>query len=146
LIAIFVRSWRNNLNQVTQVTRYVQPDWGYFEWTEQIISINPYKLIQNLFVMILKNIFMPHLKKIIWWQWHATPWERRLFLDSVHWQITSTFKPIKTHIKCDSKINLYTCILNEVIVRYSSLQPFTREHRGRPGLAIMKILCHIFII
>jgi hypothetical protein len=21
----------------------VQPDWGYFEWTEQIISINPYK-------------------------------------------------------------------------------------------------------
>ena len=21
----------------------VQPDWGYFEWTEQIISINSYK-------------------------------------------------------------------------------------------------------
>jgi hypothetical protein len=36
----------------------VQPDWGYFEWTEQIISINPYKLIQTLFVMILKNIFI----------------------------------------------------------------------------------------
>jgi hypothetical protein len=27
----------------------VQPDWGYFEWTEQIISINPYKLIQTFF-------------------------------------------------------------------------------------------------
>ena len=26
-------------------------------WTEQIISINPYKLIQTFFVMILKNIF-----------------------------------------------------------------------------------------
>jgi hypothetical protein len=36
----------------------VQPDWGYFEWTEQIISINPYKLIQIIFVMILKNIFI----------------------------------------------------------------------------------------
>jgi hypothetical protein len=30
--------------------RCVQPDWGYFEWTEQIISINPYKLIQTFFV------------------------------------------------------------------------------------------------
>jgi hypothetical protein len=27
----------------------VQPDWGYFEWTEQIISINPYKLTQTFF-------------------------------------------------------------------------------------------------
>ena len=36
----------------------VQPDWGYFEWTEQIISINPYKLIQAFFAMILKNIFI----------------------------------------------------------------------------------------
>jgi hypothetical protein len=36
----------------------VQPDWGYFEWTEQIISINPYKLIQTFFVMTLKNIFI----------------------------------------------------------------------------------------
>jgi hypothetical protein len=33
-----------------------KPDWGYFEWTEQIILINPYKLIQTFFVMILKNI------------------------------------------------------------------------------------------
>ena len=24
----------------------VQPDWGYLEWTEQIISSNPYKLIK----------------------------------------------------------------------------------------------------
>ena len=38
--------------QITQ--GYVQPDWGYFEWTEQIISINPFKLIQTFFVMILK--------------------------------------------------------------------------------------------
>jgi hypothetical protein len=37
---------------------YVQPDGGYFEWTEQIISINPYKLIQTFFVMILKNILI----------------------------------------------------------------------------------------
>ena len=36
----------------------VQPDWGYFEWTEQIISIIPYKLIQTFFAMILKNIFI----------------------------------------------------------------------------------------
>ena len=36
----------------------VQPDWGYFEWTEQIISINPYKLIQTFFALILKNIFI----------------------------------------------------------------------------------------
>jgi hypothetical protein len=42
--------------RVTQVC--AQPDWGYFEWTEQIISINPYKLIQPFFVMILKNIFI----------------------------------------------------------------------------------------
>jgi hypothetical protein len=38
--------------------RCVQPDWGYFEWTKQIISINPYKLIQTFFFMILKNIFI----------------------------------------------------------------------------------------
>jgi hypothetical protein len=36
----------------------VQPDWGYFELTEQIISINPYKLIQAFFAMILKNKFI----------------------------------------------------------------------------------------
>ena len=34
-------------NRVTQGC--IQPDWGYFEWTEQIISINPYKLIQTFF-------------------------------------------------------------------------------------------------
>jgi hypothetical protein len=36
----------------------VQPDWSYFEWTEQNISINPYKLIQTFFAMILKNIYI----------------------------------------------------------------------------------------
>jgi len=50
----FFGSWRNN--RVTQGC--VQPDWGYFEWTEQIISLNPYKLIQTFFAMILKNIFI----------------------------------------------------------------------------------------
>ena len=58
-------SWRNNLNQVVHTVKpayrvrqgCVQPDWGYFEWTEQIISINPYKLIQTFFVMILKNVY-----------------------------------------------------------------------------------------
>jgi len=34
---------------------------------------------------------VPHLKEITRWQQHATPWERYLLLDSVHWQITSTF-------------------------------------------------------
>jgi hypothetical protein len=33
----------------------VQPDWGYLELSEQIISINPYKLFQTFFAMILKN-------------------------------------------------------------------------------------------
>ena len=52
-------SWRNNLNQVVHTVQgCVQPEWDYFEWTEQIISINPYKLIQTFFVMILKNIFI----------------------------------------------------------------------------------------
>ena len=52
---------------------------------------------------------MPHLKKITWWQRHATPWERRLFLDSVHWQITSTFETNQNTYKmtCDSKINWF---------------------------------------
>ena len=51
---------------------------------------------------------MSHLKKITWWQRHATPWERRLFLDSVHWQITSTYYTNQDTYKmtCDSKINL----------------------------------------
>jgi hypothetical protein len=45
----------------------VQPDWGYFEWTEQIISINPYKLIQTFFVMILreKYIYFFKIRQII---------------------------------------------------------------------------------
>jgi hypothetical protein len=30
----------------------------FFEWTEQIISINPYKLIKTFFAMILKNMFI----------------------------------------------------------------------------------------
>jgi hypothetical protein len=47
---------RNNLNRVTQECE--QPNWGYFGLTEQISSINPYKLIQTFFVMILKNIFI----------------------------------------------------------------------------------------
>jgi hypothetical protein len=36
----------------------VHTDWGYFEWTEQIISINPYISTQTFFDMILKNIFI----------------------------------------------------------------------------------------
>jgi hypothetical protein len=36
----------------------VQPDWGYFEWTEQIITINPYELIQTFFAMILNNLLI----------------------------------------------------------------------------------------
>ena len=42
----------------TPLRNLIRPDWGYFEWTKQIISINPYKLIQAFFVMILKNIFI----------------------------------------------------------------------------------------
>jgi hypothetical protein len=37
---------------------FVQPDWGYFKWIEEIISINTYKLIQTFVVMILKNILI----------------------------------------------------------------------------------------
>ena len=50
---------------------------------------------------------MPHLKKITWWQRHATPWERRLFIDSLHWQVTSIFQTNQNTYKmtCDSKIN-----------------------------------------
>jgi hypothetical protein len=50
-----------DLHGVTRVACYArvaQPDWGYFEWTEQIISIIPYTLIQTFFAMILKNIFI----------------------------------------------------------------------------------------
>jgi hypothetical protein len=36
----------------------VHPDWGYFELTEQMISMKPIKLIQTCFAMILKNIFI----------------------------------------------------------------------------------------
>ena len=47
---------------------------------------------------------MPHLKKSTWWQRHATPWGRRLFLDSVtleiqlskrwrEWDPTNQFNP-----------------------------------------------------
>ena len=35
--------------EITSIRLYtpckLRKDWGYFEWTEQIISINPYKLI-----------------------------------------------------------------------------------------------------
>jgi hypothetical protein len=51
--------------QVTQVC--VQPDLGYFEWTEQIISINPYKLIQTFLVHLAKgNVsFCHHLASVV---------------------------------------------------------------------------------
>jgi hypothetical protein len=45
-------------DRVTRTPLQIDPDWGYFEWTEQIISINPYKLMQTFFVMILENIFI----------------------------------------------------------------------------------------
>jgi hypothetical protein len=35
----------------------VQPNRGYFEWTEQIISINPYKLIHFFCYDIEKYIY-----------------------------------------------------------------------------------------
>ena len=59
---------------------------------------------------------MPHLKKITWWQRHATPWEWRLFLDSVHWQITSTQTKNTYKMICDSKIYLYTNNLHQLIL------------------------------
>jgi hypothetical protein len=47
---IFTDETKKTLKDWSQVTQgCVQPDWGYFEWTEQIISINPYKLIQTFF-------------------------------------------------------------------------------------------------
>ena len=47
-----IKDWSQRVTQGR-----VQPDWGYFEWIEQIISINPYKLI-HFFYMILKNILI----------------------------------------------------------------------------------------
>ena len=38
-------------HRITQAC--VQPDRGYFKWTEQIISINPYKLILFFFLLFL---------------------------------------------------------------------------------------------
>jgi hypothetical protein len=70
IIDIYLRIDRNFCSvheEITSIRLYtpcnpmqgcVQPDWGYFEWTEQIISINAYKLIQTFFAMILKNIFI----------------------------------------------------------------------------------------
>jgi hypothetical protein len=52
---------------------------------------------------------VPHLKKMAWWQRHAKRWERRLFLDSVHWQITSTNQNTYK-MTCDSKINLFVFV------------------------------------
>jgi hypothetical protein len=54
----FFVSWRNKLKQVVHTVRCAQPDCGYLEWTEQIISINSYILIQTFFAMILKNILI----------------------------------------------------------------------------------------
>jgi hypothetical protein len=39
-------------------------DWGYFEWTEQIISINSYKLTQACFAMILKTYVISILRSV----------------------------------------------------------------------------------
>ena len=53
--------------EITSIRLYT-PDWGYFEWTEQIISINPDKLIQinsNFFVMIEKYIYFSKIRQII---------------------------------------------------------------------------------
>jgi hypothetical protein len=51
-------------HRVTQ--RCVQPDWGYFEWTEQIITINPYRLIQSIFCYdIEKYIYFFKIRQII---------------------------------------------------------------------------------
>jgi hypothetical protein len=50
-----------------------------------------------------------HLKKITRWQRHATPWEWRLFSDSVHMKITSTFLTNQNTYKmtCGSKKIIY---------------------------------------
>jgi hypothetical protein len=70
----FVRVIRNNLrlytplhnqHEITSIRLYtlcnpqgcVQSDWGYFEWTEQIISINPYKNYFCYDIIIEKYIY-----------------------------------------------------------------------------------------
>ena len=58
-------SWRNNLNQVVH-TVYPVLRKGYFERTEQIISINPYKLIQTFYCYdIEKYIYFVKIRQII---------------------------------------------------------------------------------
>jgi hypothetical protein len=54
---------QNNLNRVTQECE--QPDCGYFALTEQIISINPYKLIQFFCYDIDKYIYFFKIRQII---------------------------------------------------------------------------------
>ena len=54
-----LRKWPQSgcTHSVTRVQGCVQPNWGYFEWTEQIISINPYKLIQ-IFLLWYWKIYL----------------------------------------------------------------------------------------
>ena len=55
-----------NFCSVHDMQGCVQPDWGYFEWSEQIISINTYKLIQNFFCYdIWKYIYFFKIRQII---------------------------------------------------------------------------------
>jgi hypothetical protein len=58
LAVCYLGTLNSKTRRPTEIICSTKPDWGYFEWTQQIISINPYKLIQTFFVMILKNIFI----------------------------------------------------------------------------------------
>jgi hypothetical protein len=70
------------------IKKKVLIDRNYLFGSFEITSIRLYPPLSNPLWITPK---VPHLKKITWWQWHATPWEQRIFSDSVHWKITSTF-------------------------------------------------------
>ena len=64
-LQFFFSSWRNNLNQVVHAV-YPVLHKGYFERTEQIISINLYKLIETFFCYdIEKYIYFVKIRQII---------------------------------------------------------------------------------
>jgi hypothetical protein len=90
---------------------------NYLFGSFKITSIRLYTLLHNPLrytgYTVCTTWLRLFLQKIAWWQRHTTPWERRLFLDYVHWQITSTFQTNQNTYEmiCDSKINLYRCII-----------------------------------
>jgi hypothetical protein len=71
----------------------------------------------------------------------TTAWERRLFSDSVHCKITSTFQTNQNtyNMTCDSKINLYICINQFQVLTIDRLNEIKNMSRCYICLCIYKI-------